>query len=95
MKIEFSGIELSARDKEMLGNLIVGYPREEHTRIFHIDIKAHEKEGKRMKYVVNLNVTTNFGRFQSEDFGWNLQKVTKEAIRKIERQVDHAMGRQA
>lgn len=95
MQIEFSGAELSDKDKESITNTIAGYARKNHTEIFHINIKSYDDEGKRAKYSVNLNVSTKFGRFTSEDVSWNLNKSVRESIRKVEKQVCHAMGRKA
>lgn len=95
MNVQYAGIKLNEFEERELTNVIAGYARKNHTTHFKVNIKAYSHEGGRQKYVVNLNVTTEFGRFSAEDHAWVMTKAVREAIRKIEKQVSHAMGPRA
>jgi len=95
LNIEFAGMDLNDEEKRKVTNIIAGYSRKLHTDIFHLNIKSHDNEGKRKRFVVSLNATTDFGRFSAEDSSWFLSKALKNSIRKIEKQVSHAMGKRA
>lgn len=90
MNVEFTGLELLDKEKFKVSNLIAGFSRQERTRNFHIHIKNYEKDGRRQKYVVNVEIISDFGKFTSQDVNWNMLLAVRKAIRKVERQLNEA-----
>jgi len=98
MKVQISGAELNTEEKEMINRLLESYSRAEDTQHIEINIKKYDESGggdRRVKFAINMHTHTNFGAFSAEGVDWLLNLALKEALRKLEKQVNHAIGKGA
>ncbi|MFH1420449.1 MAG: hypothetical protein ABIG30_00610 [Candidatus Aenigmatarchaeota archaeon] len=58
------------------------------TESLQIDVKRHEKQGKKIKYSVHSHMQTPVGYFSAEAHGWNdLISVVQDSLSKLEMEV--------
>ncbi len=90
MKIQNSGEKLDDDQKAILSNVIAGFHFQNHTELLEINLKTYDKEGNRAKWVSNIRASTDWGLFTAEADDWKLNLSAKQALRKLEEQLEKA-----
>ncbi len=93
MKIQTSGADLDIWQKKEVNNVLNGYRFDNHTELLEINLKTYEKQGKRQKWDVHIRASTDFGFFTAEGVEWKLNLAVKQALRKLEEQVESAKSK--
>lgn len=87
MEINISGAGLLKEDERTLIVSLVEKTLGKHQHVGAIDVKisAHNSDGERKKYVVNLVAKTSNGFYNAESFDWKLNLAVKDALSKIDK----------
>lgn len=99
METTVSGEKLTAAQKAILNYELAGYHFANHTSRMELHLKTYDKEGKRVKWSVHAKATTDFGFFTANTITtkvgheWEFNAAVKDALRKIEEQVEEAKSR--
>jgi len=88
MEVQFSGVELSQDEKNLLRAHIdkLEKPGIELDSLA-VNIKKHEKAGNRHKFSIHLRAENSSGLSVSESTEWDLKVAMRESFRKLEKEL--------
>jgi len=94
-KIEVKGLEiLDEKEKIIADKLFQEYYKKIQRKIknnlkIKIHIKEYNKEGKRKKYSINVDIISSGKIFRAESYAWDFSVAIHDVFKKVLTQIEH------
>lgn len=91
MKVEFTGGELTDKEKKIIAAILSSNKRASpHIREVCFNIKEYSKTGLKHKVVIDLKAETDFGRIHADADSWRFNRAVKNVCKKLFKQIMHS-----